>query len=130
MTSSDLYIITMKEFKLTGNSLSSIVPVKPGACENSLHKPSRLTNKQKAQFNLSTRQQQIAAGCILGDLHVYKDKRAVNGNACFHFKQSTIHTDYLLDLYEEFKELCPQEPQVSNPKPDKRTGKVYPTIRF
>jgi hypothetical protein len=44
--------------------------------------------------------------------------------------QGVVHTDYLLELYQEFSEFCPKAPTTYNPKPDKRTGRVYSTIRF
>jgi hypothetical protein len=46
------------------------------------------------------------------------------------FKQGVVHKEYLLGLYEQFKDLCPAGPKVHNSQPDKRTGKVYSTIRF
>jgi hypothetical protein len=64
-------------------------------CSNSIApiKPTRLSNEQKAQFNFTKELKEIIIGLILGDLNVQKDKRAINGNACLRFLQSTIHTD-------------------------------------
>ena len=52
--------------------LCSAVPIKPAH-----QQPARLTNKQKAQFNLSTRQEEILIGCTLGDLFVTKCANSV-----------------------------------------------------
>jgi len=85
-------------------------------------KPARLTNEQKAKFKLTERQQEILAGCLLGDLNIEKQ----NINARLQFKQSTIHKDYMLNLYEEFEELCPAEPKTISLAPNKITGKTTP----
>lgn len=101
-------------------------------CSNSLApiKPSRLSNEQKFQFTFTKELKEIIVGLILGDLNVHKDKRAINGNASLRFIQSTIHTDYLEHLYIKFQDYCSVAPKILTPQPDKRTGKVYPTIRF
>jgi hypothetical protein len=108
---------------------NSIAPIKAGA-EQSPKKPSRLSNEQKAQFNLSKELKEIIIGLILGDLFIQKDKRAINGNACLRFLQSTIHTDYLDHLYNKFQDYCSAAPKIFNPRPDKRTGKVYSVKYF
>lgn len=102
--------------------LCSTVPIKPGE-----QKPARLTNKQKAQFNLTTKQEEILFGCILGDLFIEKIKTSINPR--LFFKQSIVHEDYLLSLYEEFKDYFPAEPKVTNYF-NKVTGKTYSTIRM
>jgi len=89
-----------------------------------------LTKLQREEITLTQQQREIVVGCILGDLNVEKDKRAINGNARLRFIQSTEHKEYLGELYEEFKDHCPHEPQIIKYKPDKRTGKVYSSIKF
>lgn len=108
---------------------NSIVPKQTGA-EQLAKKPSRLSNEQKAQFNLSKELKEIVIGLILGDLFIQKDRRAINGNACLRFLQGTIHADYLEHLYIKFQDYCPAAPKIFNPRPDKRTGKVYSVIYF
>jgi hypothetical protein len=87
-----------------------------------------LTKTQREEFSLSQNQKEILKGCILGDLHIEKQKGSVNTRLTF--KQSTNHTDYLLDLYEKFKEFCPKGPTISTHTLKNRPGKVYSSIRF
>jgi len=89
-------------------------------------KPKRLSKAEQEQFSLSQKEKEILVGLLLGDLHA--EKR--NANTRFKFIQSTIHEEYLLDLYELFKDFCSGNPKIQNPQPDKRTGKVYSTVRF
>ena len=110
-----------------GLLLSSLVPIKPAD-----DKPRRLTKEEKEQFSLTQNQEEMVVGLLLGDLYARKFKGGVN--ACLEFKQGIIHEDYLLDLYERFKELCPAalriKTKILNPQPDKRTGRVYSAIYF
>lgn len=46
------------------------------------------------------------------------------------FRQSIVHQDYLLNLYELFKEFCSLGPKIVSPMPHKKTGKVYPAAWF
>jgi hypothetical protein len=46
------------------------------------------------------------------------------------FVQGLVHQDYLMHLYELFQIFCTTAPRTVNPTPDKRTGKVYNTIRL
>src|SRR2546423_2254223 len=78
---------------------SSLVPTKPTAV-----KALRLSDEKKAQFNLSTKQEEILVGCILGDLHVRRYKKG--SNAYLEFEQGILHKDYLLSLYEELQDFC------------------------
>jgi hypothetical protein len=113
---------------LLGPSLA-LTAIKPGG-ENAAGKPkpSRLTTEEKAQLNLSTRQEEILVGCILGDLNV--QKRYINGNAKLRFVQGLLHKEYLEHLYTEFESYCTSAPLITRLAPDKRTGKVYSSIRF
>jgi len=58
------------------------------------------------------------------------EKRSENSNASLIFLQSSQQIDYIMHLYELFKDLCPSAPKISSLKPDKRTGNVYSSIRF
>jgi len=114
---------TVFDFQFFFLSKLTLVPIKPAD-----DKPRRLTNEQKAQLNLSTRQEEILIGCLLGDLHIALQKTSVN--ARLEFKQGLCHEGYLLWQYEQFKDYCPAGPKIYNPKPDKRTGQVYGKIYF
>ncbi len=46
------------------------------------------------------------------------------------FCQGFLHKEYLMHLYDLFKIYCGTAPIVNNPAPDKRTGKIYQTLRF
>ena len=115
----------------SGLFFSSLVPIKP-ADEKSSHKRKRLSKAEQEQFSLTQNQEEMVVGLLLGDLCARKYKGSVN--ACLQFKQGIIHEDYLLDLYERFKESCPSalriKTKILNPQPDKRTGKVYSSICF
>lgn len=87
-----------------------------------------LTKAQREQLTLSEIQKEILVGLLLGDLYAQKCKGCVN--ARLEFLQGTLHKEYLLALYERFKDFSPATPKIQNPQPDKRTGKVYSTIRF
>ena len=96
---------------------SSLLPVKP-----------RLTHPEKEAFSLSQELKDISIGLLLGDLYARKQKLGVN--VCLAFRQGTIHEDYLLHLYELFKDFCPSGPKIQIPKPDIRTGIVHRSIYF
>lgn len=102
-------------------SLSALIPIKPAD-----DKPRRLTNLERAQFSLSKEQEEIVVGSLLGDLHARK--RSLN--TYLKFEQGVVHKEYLLGLYEQFKDYCSACPNIYNPKPDKRTGRVYSAIYF
>jgi hypothetical protein len=101
----------------------SIAPVKPAA-----GKRRSLTNKEREQFTLSQKLKQIAVGLLLGDLNAEKQK--TSKNVRLRFVQGTVHKEYLLDLFERFKDYCPVDPKIINHLPDKITGKVHSSIRF
>lgn len=78
---------------------------------------------------LSQTQKEIIVGVILGDAYVIRVKPT--HNARVRFDQSyPEHEKYLIHLYDNFSNLTLSEPKVIPRKPDKRTGKVYSTIRF
>jgi len=99
------------------------VPLKPGT-----EKPKRLTSSERAELELSQNQKEMLIGLLLGDLYARICKGCVN--ARLEFIQGTTHTEYLLELYNIFKNVCSAAPKVSNPRPDKRTGVVNSFIRF
>ena len=89
-------------------------------------KPKRLTNLERQAFSLPEELKQILVGLILGDLYVTKR----HTNARLMFKQGIIHEDYLMHLYELFKNHCSALPKTRSQAPDLRTGKVYSSIYF
>lgn len=102
-----------------GLILFSLVPVKPG---------SRLTKSEREKFVLTPKLKEILIGLLLGDLSARRPKPTVNTRLLF--AQGIIHKDYLLHLYELFKDLCKAAPVIVTPMAHKQTEKVYPYIRF
>lgn len=68
---------------------------------------------------------EIIIGLSLGDLNIRK--QAVN--AQFRFEQGAINKDYLLHLYDLFKDYCSSDPKIRGHSL-KPTNKVYSSIRF
>lgn len=58
-------------------------------------------------------------------------KQKVNHNAHLRIEQTyPKHADYVKHLYDIYLNLTISEPKIVHRKPDKRTGKVYSTLRF
>src|SRR5919206_3878593 len=93
-----------------------------------IKKRKRLTKLEQNSFVLPNNLKEILIGLLLGDLN--SQKRSVNGNSNLQFEQGFINKDYLLHLYDLFKDYCPAEPKVRERKPDFRTNKVYSSIKF
>lgn len=91
-------------------------------------KPEPLTKGARDKFILTPKLKEITVGLILGDLYARRPKPLVNTRLLFI--QSIIHNDYLLHLYELFKDYCKKAPITAIPKAHKQTGKVYPNVRF
>jgi hypothetical protein len=68
----------------------------------------------------------VSIGLILGDAHVFRNKTE---NASLHIEQSIKKEEYLLHLYELFKDYCKSAP-VSRNRIDKNIGNSYSAIRF
>lgn len=96
--------------------------------DNCSNKPkiSRLTKKEQSEYTIPKNLEQILVGLLLGDL--WADRRG--DNTRFRFKQGICHKDYLIHLYELFKDFCPQVPRTVTSLPHKKTGNVYETILF
>jgi len=93
-----------------------------------LVKPIRLTKLEQSQFSLSEDLKSILVGLLLGDLCA--QKRTIKGNTCLHFEQGLVHKDYIYHLYELFEPYCRSVPKTTNRLPDKRTGKIYSSVKF
>lgn len=78
---------------------------------------------------LSSVQKDVIIGTLLGDACMERDKPTHNPRIRFD-QTYPDHEEYLLSLYEIFKELTGTPPKVHERKPDKRTHKVYKTIAF
>lgn len=97
----------------------SLVPVKP---------VSRLTKSEREKFFLTPKLKEITIGLLLGDLSARRPKTSTNTRLLF--AQSVIHKEYLLHLYDLFKDYCKAAPKIVTPMAHKQTEKVYPYIRF
>jgi len=51
-------------------------------------------------------------------------------NTRLRFSQGLVHKDYIMHLYDLFKEFCSSGPKFSSRKPDLRTKIVYTEIYF
>ncbi len=92
-------------------------------------KKNYLTQKERLQFSLPQELKDILVGLLLGDLYMQKlSKFTLSVRLMIH--QGLVHIDYFMHLYELFKIYGAMSPKISNPAPDKRTGKIYKTIRF
>lgn len=69
---------------------------------------------------------EIAVGLILGDVHIYRNKKE---NASLHIEQSIKKKEYLLHLFELFEDYCKSTP-VTRTRVDKKTGNDNSAIRF
>lgn len=79
---------------------------------------------------LTSKQREIMIGVILGDAHVIRRVKPTH-NTRIRFDQAyPAHEEYLRHLYSIFSNLTKSEPKIITRKPDKRTGKIYESIRF
>lgn len=68
-------------------------------------------------------------GLLLGDVSAERSK--ANINTRLRFDQSKEkHSEYIMHLYDLFKDFVGSSPSVTNRKADKRTGKIYNSIYF
>jgi hypothetical protein len=121
--------ISKKSIKKIQTNCKSIIPYGSVNSAVPLVKPGRrLTKLEQEQFVLTQDLQSILVGLYLGDLYVRKSAGCVNPR--LEFGQGTIHEDYLLHLYELFKDFCSSSPQIRNLPPHSKTRKVYSSIYF
>jgi len=119
---SGLFNDYLLEILTSGLLASSLLPIAP---EDTI-KPKRLTQLENQQFEVPEESKEILVGLLLGDLNC--EKQALNPR--FRFIQGIVHEKYLLHLFSRFKDYCPAEPKIVNPKPDKRTGIKYNYMYF
>ncbi len=106
--------------------ICALIPVKSDEDPTPSEASNGLTKEEKAALTVPNQLKEILVGLLLGDLHAQKQ----NVNTRFHFKQGVIHKDYLMHLYELFKDFCFNAPKIFDLLADKRTAKVYSSIRF
>ena len=70
----------------------------------------KLTNAQKASYQLTPYLEEVIVGCTLGDLTIERRRKSLTANSRLRFEQSTINKDYLFHLYELFKPYCVSAP--------------------
>jgi hypothetical protein len=87
----------------------------------------RLTNAERAEFNLDEYLKQVLIGNILGD--VYMRKSSDKANVRIIFRQGSLNRSYLLHLYELFQNYVSAPPLLSLIN-DKDTGKIRYNISF
>lgn len=104
--------------------LSSLPPVKP----KQEGKRGKLTKAEQSGFTLSAEKKEILVGLLLGDAYAQKPKGCVN--TIFRFEQGLIHKDYLVHLYEIFKDYCSILPTIRNLKSQKGAEKIHSSIYF
>ena len=74
-------------------------------------------------------QKDAIIGTLLGDASMERDK--ITHNPRIRFDQTyPLHEDYLMSLYNLFKDLVGTPPKIYTRKPDKRTNKIYQSIAF
>jgi hypothetical protein len=83
-------------------------------------------NLEKFSDSLSPQLQEIIIGSGLGDLNI--QKQYIKGNTRLRFEQGLLNKEYLLHLYDLFKDYCSSEPKVRARRPNKITNKIYSTI--
>jgi hypothetical protein len=88
----------------------------------------RLTKLERNSFVLTNDLKDILVGLALGDLSIRTFPKGKN--AYLQFEQGAVHKDYLLHLYDLFKDYCSSGPKISNRKKDPITNKVYSRITF
>ena len=87
----------------------------------------RISNEERAKFQLDPFLKQVLVGNILGD--VYLRKVSPKANVRLVFRQGSINSTYLLHLYSLFQEFVTTPPSVSEIV-DKKTGKSRFNLSF
>lgn len=112
-----------REYNFTGGWLSGFTQ----SSSLSLIRRYNSTLVQSGAKSISSLQNEVLIGLLLGDLFV--QKRTANANSSLQFKQGMINKDYLFHLYDIFKELCKMEAKVTS-FVDKRSNKTYSYALF
>src|SRR3979490_1776683 len=90
---------------------------------------SMFLKEYKNNYKLSLEQKEALIGIMLGD--GYLDRKSPTYNTRLRLEQSYPEKkNCLLSLFELYKPLVVNYPNIIYRKPDKRTGKIYPSIAF
>ena len=89
----------------------------------------KLTKEFKLNYQLNSIQEEILVGILLGDASLERGKSTYNTR--LRIEQSLeSHKAYLYFLYSFFIDMTKTPPASPSRNPDKRTGKVYNSIKF
>jgi hypothetical protein len=91
----------------------------------------RISNEERAKFQLDPFLKQVLVGNILGD--VYLRKVSPKSNVRLVFRQGSVNSSYLFHLYNLFQEFVTTPPSVSAPGEggvDTKTGKSRFNLSF
>jgi LAGLIDADG DNA endonuclease family len=94
---------------------------------NEVNNLKRLTKLERSSFSLDDFQKQVLIGVILGDLHMRRSSKIANTRVVF--RQGSIHSAYLLHLYELFQKFVNTPPAVTTII-DKNTGRTRYNLSF
>lgn len=87
----------------------------------------RISNEERAKFQLDPFLKQVLVGNILGD--VYLRKSSSKAKVRLVFRQGSVNSTYLLHLYILFQEFVTTPPSVKEVV-DKKTGKSRFNLSF
>lgn len=87
----------------------------------------RLSNEERANFNLDPYLKQVLVGNLLGD--AYMRRFSNKANVRIIFRQGSVNSSYLLHLYSLYQEFVSTPPSVSCVI-DKKTGKSRYNLSF
>lgn len=76
-------------------------------------------------MSITNRQRDIILGLLLGDGHLEKN----GNNVRLRIDQAVVHSDYVVWLYRELKNLATAKPRIIAQK-DNRTNKIYRRLHF
>jgi competence protein ComGC len=89
----------------------------------------RFSKEYRQNYLLSIEQKEALIGIMLGDGYIHRIKPTCTAN--LYIEQAYPEKkDYLFSLFQLYKPLVLGEPIIKVRKPDKRTGKIYKSIRF
>lgn len=88
----------------------------------------KVTKIYKEQKKIEDFQSQIIVGLLLGDVSAERTKSTQNTR--LRFEQSIKHKNYILFLYDLFKDFVGTPPSSPTRKPHNKTGIIYETIAF
>jgi len=115
-------VILMKNSAHIGETQMSYLANTEGSHNACIIKMLILHARKNLKLYVSNRQEEILAGCLLGDAYITKRGQIV-------IEQSNIQKDYLLWKYAQLKSLA--YPSVEEIKRlDKRNNKTYSSLRF